>query len=196
MRFISFKRRIAGLLRHEKGLAAIEFAMVLPVMLVMFMGTVELSNLLTADRRTEAVAATLTDLVARDDSITQAEVTDIFYAAQSVMADMYSSTLQMVITSINESSGKAVVGWSRAKNAAADSKGSTVNDVPSGLLTTGGSVIRVRVTYPYSLTTLGTSNYKQSNSGPIMAYDLGADHTIKKTFYLRPRLVQQLAEPS
>ena len=193
---VSVKSRFKRFIAHNGGLAAIEFAMILPVMLVMFMGTVELSNLLTADRRSQAVAATLADLVARDDSVTEADITDVFYAAQSVMADLNSSALQMVITSINENNGKAVVSWSRAKNTAPDATGSTVGDVPAGLLTTGGSVIRVKVTYPYSLTTLGTANYTQSASGPIMAYDLGADHTIKKTFYLRPRLVAQMPAPS
>jgi len=184
------------LFRQQKGLAAIEFAMVLPVMLVMLMGTIEVSNLLTAERRAGAVASTLADLVARDDSITQAEVTDIFFAAESVMADMDSSSLQMVITSINESGSSAVVGWSRAKNSAPDSKGSTVSDLPTGIMAAGGSVIRVRVTYPYTLTTMGTSNYKQSGYGPALTYDLGGAHTIERTFYLRPRLVPKIPEPT
>ena len=189
-------RPFTALLKNNKGLAAIEFAMVLPVMLVMLMGTIEVSNLLTADRRAESVAATLADLVARDDSITNAEVTDSFFAAESVMADMDPAALQMVITSINESGSNAVVGWSRAKNSAPDATGSTVSDLPSGIMAAGGSVIRVRVTYPYSLMTMGTSNYKQSGSGPIMAYDMGNAHTIKKTFYLRPRLVSKIPNPT
>lgn len=189
-------RSFTAFLKHQKGLAAIEFAMVLPVMLVMLMGTIEVSNLLTADRRAESVAATLADLVARDDSITNAEVTDIFLAAESVMADMDSASLQMVITSINESGSNAVVGWSRAKNSAPDATGSTVSDLPSGLIAAGGSVIRVRVTYPYTLTTMGTTNYKQSGSGPVMAYDMGSAHSISKTFYLRPRLVAKIPNPA
>ena len=193
---LRFPRTLSSLVRHQKGLAAIEFAMVLPVMLVMLMGTIELSNLLTADRRTESVAATLADLVARDDSITSAEVTDIFFAAESVMADMDASSLQMVITSIEASGANAVVGWSRAKNAAPDATGSTVSDLPTGIMAAGGSVIRVRVTYPYTLMTMGTANYKQSNSGPIMAYDMGSAHTIRKTFYLRPRLVPKIPNPT
>ena len=193
---LRFPRTLSSLVRHKKGLAAIEFAMVLPVMLVMLMGTIELSNLLTADRRTESVAATLADLVARDDSITNSEVTDIFFAAESVMADMDPSSLQMVITSIEASGANAVVGWSRAKNSAPDATGSTVSDLPSGLLAAGGSVIRVRVTYPYTLMTMGTTNYKQSASGPVMAYDMGGAHTVRKTFYLRPRLVPKIPNPT
>lgn len=189
-------RRLSSIAGHQKGLAAIEFAMVLPVMLVMLMGTIELSNLLTADRRAESVAATLADLVARDDSITSAEVTDIFFAAESVMADMDSSSLQMVITSIEASGANAVVGWSRAKNTAPDAQGSTVSDLPSGIMAAGGSIIRVRVTYPYTLMTMGSSNYKQTASGPVMAYDMGNAHTIKKTFYMRPRLVPKIPNPT
>jgi Flp pilus assembly protein TadG len=189
-------QRFSSLARRQDGLAAIEFAMVLPVMLIMLMGTIELSNLLAAERRTESVAATLADLVARDDSITQAEVTDIFFAAESVMADMDSSSLQMVITSIEASGSNAVVGWSRAKNTAADSTGSTVSDLPSGIMAAGGSIIRVRVTYPYTLMTMGTSNYKQTASGPVMAYDMGNAHTINKTFYMRPRLVPKIPNPT
>lgn len=192
------RHQFSALLRDAKGLAAVEFAMILPVMLVMFMGTIEVTNLLTADRRAQSVASTLCDLVARDDSITNAEMTDIFAAGTAVMAGFPAGAPQMVVTSIIENgSGGAKVAWSRAKNATADSTGGTVSGLPAGILASGGSVIRVRVVLGYSLTTVNGKNYKQTSNGKtIMAYDQGTGLTANKTFYLRPRLVQQIPAPS
>ncbi|MET0546343.1 MAG: TadE/TadG family type IV pilus assembly protein [Caulobacterales bacterium] len=188
---------LRALARDSRGLAAVEFAMGLPVMLVMFMGTIEATNILTADRRAQSVAATLCDLTARDDSITTAEMDDIFSAATAVLADFPTGAPQMVVTSIVNNAGTVKVDWSRAKNAAPDASGGSVTGLPTGLLATGGSVIRVRVTIPYSLTTMGATNYKQQSNGKtIMKYDMGATHNMSKTFYLRPRLVQQIPAPT
>ncbi len=51
--------------RKIDGIAAVEFALIVPIMLCMFIGTVELSQAITVDRRVTQVASTTADLVAR-----------------------------------------------------------------------------------------------------------------------------------
>ena len=49
-------------------MAAIEFALIVPIMAVMFIGAVELSQAITVDRRVTQVASSTADLVARADT--------------------------------------------------------------------------------------------------------------------------------
>ena len=62
-------RRIATAIalyrRDSRGVAAIEFAMIVPIMSAMFIGAVEVSQAITVDRRVTQVASSTADLVAR-----------------------------------------------------------------------------------------------------------------------------------
>ena len=57
-------RAVARLTLAEKGAAAVEFALILPVMLVVYLGTLEASTLITMDRKVQSVAGAVGDLVA------------------------------------------------------------------------------------------------------------------------------------
>src|SRR5207244_1629235 len=64
-----------------EGVAAVEFALIVPIMAIMFIGAVELSQAITVDRRVTQVASSTADLVARAETqISQAEITDIMKA--------------------------------------------------------------------------------------------------------------------
>jgi len=52
----------ANLLADRSGIAATEFAVIVPVMLLMFFGLVEFSSGVAADRKVTLVARTLSDL--------------------------------------------------------------------------------------------------------------------------------------
>jgi Flp pilus assembly protein TadG len=71
----------------SSGVAAIEFAFVVPVMFVMFVGAVELSQAVTVDRRVTQSASSVADLVARKETkITPAEIADIMRIGGYVVA--------------------------------------------------------------------------------------------------------------
>ena len=57
--------RVRGLLDDRSGLAAVEFAMVFPIMVVMFFGVVEFSAAIAVDRKATQVARTLSDLTSQ-----------------------------------------------------------------------------------------------------------------------------------
>lgn len=108
-------RRFAG---ATEAVAAVEFALLLPFMLTLYMGSIELSSLITADRRVTTVAGTVGDLVSRSNaSITQATLTDYFQAAAGIITPFSPTNLKQVVTCVFVSStGVTSVQWSRGYN--------------------------------------------------------------------------------
>ena len=98
------------------GVAAVEFALVLPILLFVYVGSFEASQLIIADRRVTTVAGTLGDLVARSkDSITAATLNNYFGAASLTMGPMSTVGLTQVVSVVNvDADGVAKVAWSRA----------------------------------------------------------------------------------
>jgi Flp pilus assembly pilin Flp len=110
---------LAALLRRfargERAAAAVEFALVLPIMLLVYVGTVEASALITMDRKVQSVSGALGDLVARsNETISTATLTDYFRAASGVMVPYSADPLRQVVTQVSvDDDGTARVDWSR-----------------------------------------------------------------------------------
>jgi Flp pilus assembly protein TadG len=157
------------------GVSAVEFAIILPVMVTMFFGMVEVSSYIEISRRASSLASTAADLVAQEASVDNGDINDVFATIAIIGAPMNPSNVQIVITSVvTDADGTTNrVAWSDARNTAPR----TVNAVvptsvfPSGLLQPFQGAIMVEVTYPYT---------------PMFADFIGAS-TLKSTFYLKPR---------
>lgn len=163
---------LARFRRAKDGLAAVEFAMLAPVMVAMFLGSIELTDSLACKQKVTGMAATAADLVAQETSVSTTDINNVFSAINSIVYPYPVSGLKIVITSLSYSTattGKVV--WSDAQNATARTVNSTVT-VPSGVITSGGSVILVEVTYPYTST---------------LAKYLASTTNMTSTFYARPR---------
>src|SRR6185312_4981671 len=68
-------------LADGRGLAATEFAVVVPLMLVMFFGTVEFSSAVAIDRKVTLMARTLSDLTSQSTSVADTDMTNFFAAS-------------------------------------------------------------------------------------------------------------------
>ena len=89
-------------------LAAVEFAMIVPIMFFMFVGAVELSQAITVDRRVTQVASSVADLVARKEtSISQTEITDILRVGGYIVKPYSQSPLQVTLRNVSSSSADA-----------------------------------------------------------------------------------------
>lgn len=104
--------------RDDRAVAAVEFALVLPLMLLLYFGSIETASLYTADRRVANVAGTIGDLVSRSkESLTTAELNDYFQAASGIMQPMPTGNLTQVVSLLAiASNGTATVVWSRQFN--------------------------------------------------------------------------------
>ena len=70
--------------RHEDGVAAIEAALLFPVMGGLMMGTYDLGTAIVLNSRTVTASQVTADLISRDKTVTMADVNDAIVAAQLV----------------------------------------------------------------------------------------------------------------
>ena len=160
-------RRFCG---DRSGVSAVEFALILPIMVTFYLGSVELGNGLAVQFRTTLAARTVADLTSQYTTIDTATMTQILGAASSVVTPYSASNMTVVVSEVTttNSTGSAKVTWSAAANSgSARTVGSPVT-LPSALQTlpTGTSLILGEVTYPYNpqfgYVLTGTINMYQS----------------------------------
>ncbi|MBA4038549.1 MAG: pilus assembly protein TadG, partial [Bradyrhizobium sp.] len=72
------RRRARQLLRDKRGVAAVEFAVIVPVMLVLFFGVDEFSSVVAVDRKVTLMARTLSDLTSQNDRVSDTQLTNFF----------------------------------------------------------------------------------------------------------------------
>ena len=108
--------RLRRLALVEDGVAAVEFALILPIMLLVYIGSVEASLAITMDRKVQSVAGALGDLVARSDTTISADtLEDYFKAAGGIMTPYPTDELKQVVTQVlvSDDGTSATVVWSR-----------------------------------------------------------------------------------
>lgn len=107
--------KMSALWTSDRGIAAVEFALILPVMLFIYLGTLEASTLISMDRKVQSVAGAVGDLVARSDEvITSATLNDYFRAASGIMTPYTAANVRQVVTAVKvQANGTARVVWTR-----------------------------------------------------------------------------------
>ena len=168
--------------RCGSGVAAVEFALILPVLIALLLGSAELTRALTYDRKVTQVAFTVGDLVAQSDAVSASDMTDIFKASDAVMQPYGSQGLGMIVSSvIFDEDAKATVAWSCAKVSAAwDKNAPPPIDIPASLKLANTSLIVSVSSFPYK---------------PIFTAIIPNSIDMGETFYLRPRVVDTIAGP-
>jgi Flp pilus assembly protein TadG len=147
-------------------MAAVEFAMIAPVLITFFLGSIEITDALACKQKVTGMASTAADLVAQETQVTNSDISNVYAAINSIIYPFPTTGLKIVVTSLTDNgSGSGKVAWSDAQNATARVVNSIVV-VPTGVITTGGSVILTEVTYPYTSTVAkfltGTTNMTSS----------------------------------
>jgi len=152
-------RRCAALFQAREGTAAVEFALIMPVMMVMYFGAAEAASLLTVDRKVQSIAGAMGDLVARSNkSISEEEITDYFQAATTILAPYDLTDLVQTVTAVSiDDDGETEILWS--VRYAGDDLFDEVDEHEVGdsydlpdetiAIATGQTVIVAEVDYPY-----------------------------------------------
>lgn len=164
-----FYRRLAA---DRRGVAAVEFALILPFMALIYFGAIEVSQLVSADRKVTQTASALADLVARTDRMSTSEMDDVFEASRTMFEPFDATAVKMRVSSVIDDQGVARVAWSKGKNVAPLSAGDPVT-LQAGVLPAKGSVVMAEVSYPFN---------------SLLGLVLKDGVVLNDTFYLRPRL--------
>jgi len=147
MSLIARLRRFA---RANKGMAAVEFALIAPMMVFILFGAVELIDALDTDQRVQNAASSLADVISRDTSVSDSEVTGLWSALDVLMYPSSAQNMQVCITSISiDSAGVAHNQWSEAHGGMSPCPSSNVN-LTSSMKTPGTSLIVAETRYGYT----------------------------------------------
>jgi len=170
-------RGIQGICYNEKGISAVEFALIAPLMVLIYFGCIELSLLMRVDRRVTTTASSLGDLTARLVTVSDADMNELFDAAAVTMQPYSALNARMRITSVvDNGDGQTRVSWSDGHQLTPYTEDALIT-VPAGLVPSPGSVIVAEVEFEY-----------ESSVGFV----LDASQTLTDTFYLRPRRVTEI----
>lgn len=136
------------------GVAATEFALILPMTLLLFFGMLEGSDLLMASRRLSHASNSLADLVAQSPEITFAELSDVMIGVRRELEPSDTSSLTMNVISVIKDPAdpnKVVVHWSRDQDGGTPySAGSQYTKLESTeSVSSVASLIVVEFTYTY-----------------------------------------------
>ena len=153
---------IAGLLRRYRadvqGAAAVEFGFILPLMFLLFVGAVELSQAVTVDRRVTLAASSVADLVAREEKkISLTEIADIMKIGGYIIAPYSQTPLQVTVRNVSSSAadaGKTKVSWqctyAAGKTTPQCECKNEAYPLPTGLVAKNDSVVVVDADYTYT----------------------------------------------
>ncbi len=114
-------RRLLALLRDRRGTALIEFAIALPVLLILFVGAYQLSDAIACKRKVTIMTRAVGDITSQNRSISTADLDALLAASTSIVAPYAADKARLRVTQITiESSGQVFqVNWSRGYNASA-----------------------------------------------------------------------------
>src|SRR4051794_5973464 len=153
-------RAVAELSKDCRGVAATEFVMIVPLMMVMFFGVVEFSSGVAVDRKVTLVARTLSDLTSQSTTVTDTDLSNFFAASIGIMTPYSASPTQSSITElyVDPTTHQARVQWSKASSfnssgnvvlgTSTHSPGDIVT-VPTALKVDGTYLIWSEVSYKY-----------------------------------------------
>jgi len=168
----SLIRKCLAFRRDDRGVSAVEFALLAPFMIALYLGSVQLTLGLTADRKVSQVANSVADLVTQDDFVTDDDLADIYAAADAILTPFDTAPLSLRITSVRmDADGEIFVDWSEGDGMTPLST-DTLPNLPDGLIAPMNSIIMVEANYVFS------TNLGELTKTPI---------TLSDTAYLRPR---------
>lgn len=172
-------RSIRRFRRDHRGVSAVEFALLLPVMLTLYLGGSELTQGITLKRKATMVARSVGDLVAQDVSVSNAEMSSVFSAATAIIAPYPAENLKVIVSSIGiDDEGNAKILWSDASGGATPHATNSPVTLPNGLNAfPDTTLIWAEAAYAYT---------------PPIGYAITGTMTLEDEVYLRPRLVKEI----
>lgn len=170
----------------ERAVAAVEFAILLPLLVTLFIASNEIAQALTIHRKVSHTASTLGDLVAQSPTttVTTSTMSDYFTAAKYILLPYDIANAKLLVAGVYYTTASGYkTCWSAVQNATAwTEKATPPITLPTGLVSNGQQLIVAQTTYTYT-SLFSTFMHDIWGSSTITISDLA---------YLRPRNVTVL----
>ncbi|MDE2165951.1 MAG: pilus assembly protein [Alphaproteobacteria bacterium] len=164
-------RWLVRLLRHQDGAALVEFALILPIMITLFLGAFEVTRVVAADMRLENAAQSVADMIAQQTNVTSTTMTNFCNGGQLSMTPLAGTSLKIAVAEVTNTGAGLVVDWSDTTCNSATAISNATTLATSLVPNTNDSVIIVQATYAYT--------------SPI-SYVLSSSYTLTQTAFQRP----------
>lgn len=163
-------------IRSKSGVGAIEFAIVAPVLILLYVGSAEISVAMSINKKVARASSTIADLISQKSCVTSGFLSTMTDVANAIMTPYNESAPQLKVTEIHiDSTGNATVTWSWDQDGNSPYAASSSVTLPSDLVVDDTDIVRSEMSFVHHIMMPGAS-------------DLGiSSMTMEKTYYLRPR---------
>ena len=169
----SLQVRLSRFGKDKGGVSAVEFALLSPLMIGLYLGGAVLSQGIAIDRKVTLTAGAIANLSAQVTTISSSDMTDIMTASSKIMAPYSTSTLQITLSCLSIDNNSAVkVKWSATQGGTARSAGSSVT-IPANLAVANTQLLFSEVSYSYT---------------PAVGHVITGSLTLSDTMYMSPRI--------
>ena len=168
----------------NSGVGAVEFALIAPVLIVLYIGSLEISVAMSVNKKVARAASSIADLVTQRTDVNKATLKTMVDVAQSIITPFQINGLTIRISGIKiDNSGNETIAWSwDEKNSRPYAIGSATS-VPSDLDIKNTFLVRTEVTLQHSLL-LVAPNVQDVDVKSL---------TMSKTYHLRQRIGDEVA---
>ena len=144
-------KRLARFRDDPHGVAAVEFALLVPFLLLVYVGAVQLLDGIRVNRQVVMASSTVANVVSQYTTISAGtQMPDIMAASLQTLAPFPPERATIVVSSITiDRRGRASVAWSEAHNGTAREVGERVT-LPDGLAAANSSVILGEARYRFT----------------------------------------------
>lgn len=168
------------LLDDRRGAALVEFAFTVPILVLLFVGTYQLSDAVAAYRKVTTATRAVADLATQYSDLQPSDLDTILNAGQQVLAPYHPALTTMTVSQVDvDAAGRSTVAWSRGKNGSRLTPGSDFA-VPERIKQAGASYIVAEIRYDYT---------------PIMAGSLIGRIPMRDRMIMNPRKVDSIPCP-
>ncbi len=168
-------------LGNDQAIAAVEFAVILPLMLFVFVGVAQVGQAIEISRKVTVTTRIVTDLVTQYSSVSCSTLNTVLAASAQVIAPYSATNLAITVSEIStNSSGAATVTWTSSQNSTTStcSQPGSKFTLPSALDQDSISLIYGQVTYSFT---------------PVFGYKIIGTIPISDQIYMSPRLTNSIA---
>ncbi len=146
------KAAFRRLMRARDGAGAVEFAIVMPLLLVGYIGAYEISVAWSFTSKVGRSAATIADVVAQGDTVSTTYLDEMPSIASNLLAPYTVNNYTLKISGIQiDDNGNATIAWSRNQAKGVPYVKGTTVQLPSEMTKVKSFIVRTELTMPYKV---------------------------------------------
>lgn len=185
-------KRLLELATDNRGVAALEFALIAPLLLAMYFVTIEVSQGIETNKKLGRVASTVADLITQQQETSASQLVAIMAVGKEILSPYARSDLKIAVTAIevtDEETPKVKIAWSKASPGTPETCVFKLSELPVKLQVKGTYLIHVRACLDYKpVITWAAGKQQETGLGVMDKIFNNGVMKMKESYYLRPRM--------